>query len=129
MRLHGLTFPEIARKLPEAGFQRVSVSSIYAIVAKALRSCSEQPARELRQLELLRLDQLQAAHYKAAMSGDATAISRVLSSMDRRAKYLGLDAGAEATASLDEARASLEMKLLQLSRGQAAQKSDADAKK
>ena len=26
MRLHGLTFHEIARKLPEAGFRRVSVS-------------------------------------------------------------------------------------------------------
>ena len=74
MRLHGLTFHEIARKLPEAGFRRVSVSRIYAIVAKNLRSCREQPARELRQLELLRLDQLQAAHYKAAMGGDATAV-------------------------------------------------------
>jgi hypothetical protein len=124
MRLHGLTFPEIAGKLPELGFRRVSASRVYAIVDKALRSCREQPARELRQLELLRLDQLQAAHYKAAMGGDGPAISRVLSIMDRRARYLGLDAGAESTASLDEARASLEKKLEQLSRGQAG----ADAK-
>lgn len=129
MRLHGLTFHEIARKLPEAGFQRVSVSRVYAIVAKNLRSCREQPARELRQLELLRLDQLQAAHYKAAMGGDATAIARVLSIMDRRAKLLGLDAGAEATASLDEARASLMKKLEGISRGQAAKAGEADAKK
>ncbi len=129
MRLHGLTFHEIARKLPEAGFRRVSVSRVYAIVAKSLRSCREPPARELRQLELLRLDQLQAAHYKAAMGGDATAIARVLSIMDRRAKLLGLDAGAEATASLDEARASLMKKLADLSRGQAAKASEVDAKK
>ncbi len=36
MRLHGLTFHEIARKLPEAGFPRVSVSRIFAIVTKNL---------------------------------------------------------------------------------------------
>jgi hypothetical protein len=121
MRLHGLTFHEIARKLPEAGFRRVSVSRIYAIVAKNLRSCRDQPARELRQLELMRLDQLQAAHYKAAMGGDATAISRVLSIMDRRAKLLGLDAGPEAVNSLDESRQTLLKKLDALARGQAAQ--------
>ncbi|WP_294538091.1 hypothetical protein [uncultured Rhodoblastus sp.] len=120
MRLHGLTFHEIARKLPEAGFGRVSVSRIYAIVTKNLRSCREPPARELRQLELLRLDQLQAAHYPAAMGGDSAAASRVLSIMDRRAKLLGLDAGAEAASSLDEARKSLLKKLDSLARGQAA---------
>jgi hypothetical protein len=131
MRLHGLTFHEIARKLPEAGFRRVSVSRIYAIVMKNLRSCREPPARELRQLELLRLDQLQAAHYPAAMGGDAAAASRVLSIMDRRAKLLGLDASAEATQSLDQARDSLLKKLDSLARGQAApgKGTDDDARK
>jgi hypothetical protein len=133
MRLHGLTFHEIARKLPEAGFRRVSVSRIFAIVVKKLRSCREQPARELRQLELLRLDQLQAAHYKAAMGGDAAAASRVLSIMDRRAKLLGLDSGAEAASSLDEARDSLLKKLDSLARGHSApakaKSGEADAKK
>ena len=131
MRLHGLTFHEIARKLPEAGFRRVSVSRIYAIVTKNLRSCREPPARELRQLELLRLDQLQAAHYPAAMGGDAAAAARVLSIMDRRAKLLGLDASAEATNSLDEARNSLLKKLDSLARGRAApaESPEDDAKK
>jgi hypothetical protein len=131
MRLHGLTFHEIARKLPEAGFRRVSVSRVFAIVTKNLRSCREQPARELRQLELLRLDQLQAAHYQAAMGGDAAAAARVLSIMDRRAKLLGLDAGADAAHSLDEARDSLLKKLESLARGQAApaRGSEDDAKK
>ena len=124
MRLHGLTFYEIARKLPEAGFRRVSVSRVFAIVTKALQSCRDQPARELRQLELLRLDQLQAAHYMAALGGDAAAATRVLSIMDRRAKLLGLDAGVEATNSLDEARQSLLKKLESLSRAA----SEADTK-
>ncbi|HUO54841.1 MAG TPA: hypothetical protein VMU18_08880 [Rhodoblastus sp.] len=118
MRLHGLTFHEIARQLPEVGFRRVSVSRVHAIVAKSLRSCRDQPARELRQLELLRLDQLQAAHYKAAMGGDAAAISRVLSIMDRRARLLGLDAGPEAAVSLDGARQTLLKKLEALARVQ-----------
>jgi hypothetical protein len=119
MRLHGLTFQEISRQLPEAGFAKVSAGRIQAIVAKRLKSCRDEPARELRQLELLRLDQLQAAHYKAAMGGDAAAISRVLSIMDRRARLLGLEAGAEAAVSLDEARDALLKKLDALARGQA----------
>ena len=117
MRLHGLTFHEIARKLPEAGFRRVSVSRIFAIVAKALRTGHSQPSRDLRQLELLRLDQLQAAHYKAAMNGDSAAAQRVLAIMDRRAKLLGLDSAGEEAAPLDEARATLLKKLAALSRG------------
>ena len=129
MRLHGLTFYEISRKLPEAGFRRVSVSRVFAIVAKALRSCQEQPARELRQLELLRLDQLQAAHYKAAMSGDAAAATRVLAIMDRRAKLLGFDGGAETTGSLDQAKQSLLTKLEALARGQASGAGKTVAKK
>ena len=127
MRLHGLTFPEIARKLPEAGFRRISVSRVFAIVAKALRSCRDQPARELRQLELLRLDQLQSAHYEAAMGGDAAAATRVLSIMDRRARLLGLDAGAEAVNSLDEARQSLLRKLDALARAAAKDQTGAKA--
>jgi hypothetical protein len=118
MRLHGLTFFEIARKLPEAGFKRVSVSRIFAIVAKALHSSPHAPARDLRELELMRLDQLQAAHYKQALKGDAVAAQRVLAIIDRRAKLLGLDAASEAEASLDEARNSLIKKLEQLARGQ-----------
>jgi hypothetical protein len=127
MRLHGLTFQEISRRLPDAGYSRLSVRRIRDIVAKCLKSCRDEPARELRQLELLRLDQLQAAHYKAAMGGDAAAISRVLSIMDRRARLLGLDAGAEAAVSLDEARDALLKKLDALARGQA--EGDAKAKK
>jgi len=118
MRLHGLTFFEIARKLPEAGFRRVSISRVYAIVAKALHSSPHAPASDLRELELMRLDQLQSAHYKQALKGDAAAAQRVLTIIDRRAKLLGLDANKEAEASLDDARASLIRKLEQLARGQ-----------
>jgi hypothetical protein len=125
MRLHGLTFFEIARKLPEAGFKRVSVSRIYAIVAKALHSSPHAPARDLRDLELMRLDQLQAAHYKQALKGDAAAAQRVLAIIDRRAKLLGLDASLEAEISLDHARNSLIQKLEHLARGQS-QKNDAN---
>ena len=58
------------------------------------------------------------------MGGDAAAATRVLAIMDRRAKLLGLDAGAEVTNTLDEARDSLLKKLEQLARGQATAGSD-----
>ncbi|MCW2275060.1 hypothetical protein GJ654_10040 [Rhodoblastus acidophilus] len=126
MRLHGLTFFEISRKLPEAGFKRVSVSRVYAIVAKALRSNPHAPARDLRDLELMRLDQLQAAHYKQALKGDATAAQRVLAIIDRRAKLLGLDASLEAETSLEDARKTLIQKLEHLARGQSQKAKDAN---
>jgi len=122
MRLHGLTFFEIARKLPEAGFRRVSVSRVYAIVAKALHSSPHAPARDLRDLELMRLDQLQIAHYKKALKGDTAAAQRVLAIIDRRARLLGLDVNLEAEASLDQARDSLLHKLEQLARGHTSDK-------
>ncbi|MGA9824594.1 MAG: hypothetical protein WBQ53_07090, partial [Methylocystis sp.] len=79
--------------------------------AKALRSCRDQPARDLRQLELLRLDQLQTAHYKAAMSGDSAAAQRVLAIMDRRAKLLAAPPTAQETAESESARKALLEKL------------------
>ncbi len=117
-RLQGLTLQEISRQLPLAGYGQVGVSRIHAILTDVLRSCVEAPARELRQLELLRLDQLQRAHYEAALAGDAPAISRVLSIMDRRAKLLGLESHArgEEGSSLAQARQSLLDKLDALAR-------------
>jgi hypothetical protein len=48
-------------------------------------------AEELREVELLRLDRLQAAVWGAAVQGDLRAIETCLKILDRRAKLLGLD--------------------------------------
>jgi len=46
----------------------------------------------VRALELERCDRLQAAVWPAATQGDVAAVAAVLRIMERRARYLGLDA-------------------------------------
>lgn len=118
LRLHGLTFDEIVKKLPELGFAAVGAARVQTIIRRALRACRDPSARDLRQLEALRLDQLQAAYYPAAMGGDPTAISRVLSIMDRRARLLGLLAPGEGAETPVAARDALLKKLEHLARNQ-----------
>ena len=49
-----------------------------------------EPARELLQLELLRLDEMQRGFYAAACEGNIAAINMCLRILDRRAHLLGL---------------------------------------
>lgn len=49
-------------------------------------------ATEVLQLELQRLDLLLKVHMPKALEGDLDSFDRVIRIMDRRAKYLGLDA-------------------------------------
>lgn len=120
LRLHGLTFDEIVEKLPTLGFAAIGVAQVQTIVRRALRASEEPSARDLRRLEALRLDQLQAAYYPAAMGGDPRAISRVLSIMDRRAKLLGLLGATENAETPDAAREALlrKLEILARSRGE-----------
>jgi hypothetical protein len=88
LRSAGLSFREIAREL------KVAPATAYKAVARGLAAvnagCSEQ-AQELRALEALRLDQMQAALWQQATDGDVRAIDRILRIMERRARLLGLD--------------------------------------
>jgi len=88
-RLQGHTFPRIARELTEAGYAPLSLARISSIVKSEIRRAAD-PGGQRRDLELMRLDQLQAALYPKAMQGDGPATDRVLAIMDRRAKLLGL---------------------------------------
>jgi DNA-binding CsgD family transcriptional regulator len=88
LRSAGLSFREIAREL------KVAPATAYKAVARGLAAvnagCREQ-AQELRALEALRLDQMQAALWQQATDGDVRAIDRILRIMERRARLLGLD--------------------------------------
>ena len=88
LRSAGLSFREIAREL------KVAPATAYKAVARGLAAvnagCREQ-AQELRALEALRLDQMQAALWEQATDGEVKAIDRVLRIMERRARLLGLD--------------------------------------
>jgi hypothetical protein len=87
LRRDGKTFPEIAYEL---GYS--AVSSAYEAVMTALKDTLREPAEEVRKLELDRLDAMLNAIWPQALSGDLKAIDSVLRLMDRRARYLGLDA-------------------------------------
>ena len=64
-------------------------------VTRALEAQTAEMLRDadvLRQMELARLDRLQAAFWAAAIQGDADAARTVFGCIDRRTKLLGLNA-------------------------------------
>jgi DNA-binding CsgD family transcriptional regulator len=89
LRLDGLTHREIAAQLG------VAPATAYRRVHHALEEINQHNAEEagmLRDLEALRLDDLQSAIWRQALDGDGGAINRILAIMTRRAKLFGLDA-------------------------------------
>lgn len=86
LRRAGVTFDAIAEQLAFA-----DRGAAYKAFTRALARTLQQPAAELRELELDRLDRLQAAVWAAAMRGDLKAIDRILRIAERRARLMGLD--------------------------------------
>lgn len=86
-RKAGATYDQIARQLNYG-----STSAAHKAVMTALRKTIQEPADELRQLELTRLDALLIPVWGQAMKGSLPAIDRAIRIMERRAKLLGLDA-------------------------------------
>lgn len=90
-----------ALELRKAGAQYVDIATAlgYAdhsgarrAVERALARLTAEPAAELRQIEVLRLDRMLQALWEQAVKGNQGAIDRVLKIAERRAKLLGLDA-------------------------------------
>ena len=86
LRMQGNTFEQIASEVGYSGpsgawqaHQRIKSEWIFESIEEA------------RQLELMRLDELQVAVWDRAINGDLPAAHCVLKIMDRRAKLLGLD--------------------------------------
>jgi len=90
MRKRGTSFQAIADEL---GYS--NKSGAYKAVMSAIEKMLREPAEEVRTLELERLDELLSGLWEKAVKGDAAALDRVLRIMERRAKYLGLDAPKE----------------------------------
>ena len=99
LRKAGATFDAIARQV---GYS--SPASAYKAVIQALRDTCQEPADDVRRLELERLDRLMLAHWPAAIGSQPDPINPgqklpanqdaaelVLKITDRRAKLLGLD--------------------------------------
>lgn len=87
LRKRGASYDAIAAALGYAG-----KSGAFKAVLRALHETLVEPTAEVRALELERLDHMPAAVWTAALTGDIPAQQQVLRLMDRRARYLGLDA-------------------------------------
>lgn len=87
LRQAGVTYADIADRLGYA-----ASSGAYKAVMAALDKTLQEPADELRRVELARLDRLQSSVWLAATGGDMTALDRILKIMERRARLMGLDA-------------------------------------
>lgn len=89
LRLAGASFRAIARNL------ECSVGAAYKACMRAIeRQMKEigEDADTVLHLELQRLDSMLLGAWPKAVAGDLSAVDRVLRIMERRARYLGLDA-------------------------------------
>jgi len=87
LRKAGLGYAAIARQLGYAG-----PSGAHKAIMTALHAVTREPARELVELEVARLDDLLLGLWADARKGNVAKIDRVLKIMARRAVLLGLDA-------------------------------------
>ena len=83
---NGKDYSEIATEL---GYH--DRSGAYKAVTAALRAEQAEGVDLLRQLEMIRLDALQASVWDAATSGDAKAVDQVVRIIMARVRLLGLD--------------------------------------
>lgn len=92
LRHRGASYRDIARQF------NISVSTAFDDVQAMLVELAREPAENVREMELERLDSLMFPLFTRVMSTehgrlpDYQAIDRILKIMDRRAKLLGLDA-------------------------------------
>ena len=86
LRRAGLTWQRISE---ETGF--ADASGAYLAYKRAIKRTMQQPADELREQELDRIDRLQLALWPKAMKGDNASINTIVRLMERRARLLGLD--------------------------------------
>lgn len=97
LRLRGYSFQRIRDEL---GHWATSHGCRQAVV-KAIADITREPAQELVEVELARLDEMfTVAFDKAVKKGDFYSIESCLKIMDRRSKLLGLDKAAQAESTL-----------------------------
>lgn len=87
LRKAGHSFEQIAAKLGYA-----NGGGAYKAVEAGLRATLQEPADELRQLEITRLDTMLSALWPKVKRGEHGAIDRALKVGERRAALVGLDA-------------------------------------
>lgn len=99
LRKAGLSYVAIAERLGYANH-----TGALKAVKSALRSLVREPAEELIEVEVNRLDDMLAGLWLEARKGNVAKIDRVLKIMQRRAELLGLDAPKTVRVVQDEAK-------------------------
>jgi len=74
-----------------SGFDHRYACNDFRRVLKKTREETRQEAEDARDLELMRLDEMQRGLWEKAAAGDTQAVSAALRVMERRARLLGLD--------------------------------------
>jgi hypothetical protein len=87
LRKAGATYQMIAEQLGYA-----SARGAHKAVASALKATLKEPADEVRELELARLDAMLITLWRRVTQGDERAILTALKIGERRSKLLGLEA-------------------------------------
>ena len=87
LRKAGATYQAIADQLGYA-----NARGAHKAVASALKATLREPADEVRDLEVARLDAMLLPLWRRVQQGDERAVDRALKIMERRARLLGLDA-------------------------------------
>lgn len=102
LRKAGASYPQIADQLG------IATSTAYQAVKRSIertRNESAEDAEQVLAIELERLDEAQAHIWGQVRAGDLRAIDTLLRIMERRARYLGLDASEARQAAAAEATA------------------------
>lgn len=84
-RKQGYSYTEIAKLMKEP------MNTVYDLVVEALKAITREPAEQLLELELARVDTLLKGVYKDASKGNDTKIASSVRLMDKRHRLLGLD--------------------------------------
>jgi hypothetical protein len=90
LRRAGVTWQKVAEQTGYAG-----PAGAYKAYQRAAERFIRPNLEELRDMELDRLDRLQAAIWGKALNGDVRSLDAVLRIIDRRARILGLEAPKE----------------------------------
>jgi hypothetical protein len=86
LRASGMKLEDIKKRV---GYR--SVSGVHKAIVTGLQETLQEPADELRKMEVERLDRMLEGIWEKATKGGTWQIDRVLSIMERRARLLGLD--------------------------------------
>lgn len=87
LRKAGIPYQRIAESL---GYK--DASGAWRAVKAALKKTLQEPADELRQIEIERLDAMLSSIWASVKQGQYGAIDRAIKIMERKAKLLGMDA-------------------------------------